>query len=192
MKIAKLTLVEITPERWRGNVVALWRCDCGNEKLIPMVRVKVGHAKSCGCLRLRHGHTKRREGKSAEYTAWQAMHARCRATSGRDYDAYSARGISICAQWAGFEAFFADLGLRPSPKHSLGRINNDLGYSPGNCRWETPIEQQRNKRASKLWHIKGTTFGSSREAAAHFNVDHHTIRYWVSQKKDGCHVSSRY
>lgn len=191
MRFHQLTLIEKLPERWRNNVVGLWRCDCGNEKKLPIVRVKSGHAKSCGCLKLKHGGAARGT-KTAEYVAWQAMHARCNATKGRDAKTYRDRGISVCERWHTYEHFLADMGLRPSPLHSLDRRDNDKGYSPDNCRWATSEQQLCNRRESLTWHIKGLTFDSLRRAGEHFGVDSKTIHYWVKTGKEGCHVARKY
>jgi len=191
VRYGDLVLMEKLPERWRGNVVGLWKCDCGEEKRLPMARVRAGQAKSCGCKRTKHGECKRGV-NSPEYVAWIAMRARCSAKQGRDHEAYSARGISICERWASFDNFLNDMGRKPSPQHSLGRIDNNLGYSPRNCQWETPIQQQRNTRRSNRWHIKGRDFESVRAAAACFGVDHKTVRYWVKTSKDGCYAIPRY
>lgn len=191
-KFNRLTLISELPERRRGAVVGAWRCDCGKEKHAVIATVKAGHLKSCGCLRTKHGFASRSSGRSTEYVAWQAMNHRCSATQGRDYDAYGARGIGVCERWAEFENFLADMGRRPSKRHSVGRIDNNQGYSPENCRWETPRQQQTNQRKSLIYHIKGRVFESSREAAAHFGVDHKTIRRWTQTNKDGCHAVPRY
>ncbi len=181
-----LELVEVLARRERGGRVGLWLCDCGNMKELPFGRVRSGKAKSCGCLLFKHGATGTRE-----YVAWYAMRARCAATEGPDFECYAARGIGICERWQTFENFLDDMGKKPSPSHSLGRLNNDLGYDPSNCRWETPAEQMRNTRASKRWTIHGLTFDSCRQAGAHFGVDSKTIRHWVKTKED-CHAQQRY
>lgn len=93
------------------------------------------------------GHAKAR---TPEYLAWRNMHARCNETSGRVFDSYGARGIKVCARWNDYPTFFADVGLRPSPTHSLDRIDNDRGYEPGNVRWATKKEQGQNRRTTKL------------------------------------------
>jgi hypothetical protein len=41
------------------------------------------------------------------------------------------------------------MGRKPSPAHSLDRIDNDHGYSAANCRWATKGEQARNRRLRK-------------------------------------------
>jgi hypothetical protein len=68
------------------------------------------------------------------------------ATKGKDYAAYFGRGITVCERWQTFENFLADMGRRPSSKHSLDRIDNDGNYEPGNCRWATAKEQRMNQR----------------------------------------------
>jgi hypothetical protein len=67
------------------------------------------------------------------------------------YESYGGRGIKVeDATWlTSFVNFFADMGRKPSPKHSLDRINNDLGYFPANCRWATALEQRHNQRPRK-------------------------------------------
>lgn len=83
---------------------------------------------------------------SPENLAWRHMLDRCYNPNSQRYDRYGARGIRVCAQWKNsFEAFFADMGNRPTPKHSLDRIENDGDYEPGNCRWATRAEQSRNR-----------------------------------------------
>ena len=74
------------------------------------------------------------------------MVARCTNPRHPAYPSYGGRGIGVCARWRDdFMAFFADLGPRPSPAHSLDRLDNTRGYEPDNCRWATRSQQQRNK-----------------------------------------------
>lgn len=89
--------------------------------------------------------------KTREYKAWCAMKRRCSPNNHpRIVAAYRARGITVCPEWLDFNKFLADMGQCP-PGKSLGRINNDLGYSKENCRWETPLQQANNKRDSNIF-----------------------------------------
>lgn len=82
------------------------------------------------------------------YRSWRAMLARCSDSKHRQFKDYGGRGIQVCEAWRGsFETFFADMGERPDGR-TLDRINNDDNYEPGNCRWATRTEQNRNKRST--------------------------------------------
>lgn len=82
---------------------------------------------------------------------WSGIKLRCLNPRARNYAAYGGRGIIVCDKWKNsFEAFVADVGDRPSPKHSLDRIDNERGYEPGNVRWATQKEQARNARHN-IW-----------------------------------------
>src|SRR4051812_32782001 len=88
------------------------------------------------------------------YRAWWDMLQRCRNPKVRSYRWYGARGISVCQRWHRFEAFFADMGVRPDDM-SLERINCNKNYGPNNCRWATWKEQTRNSRANVVLEFRG-------------------------------------
>jgi hypothetical protein len=84
------------------------------------------------------------------------MKYRCDNEDGQDYYLYGGRGIKYCKRWAKFENFLADMGQRPSKRHTLDRFPNKNGdYKPSNCRWATPKEQANNTRANVLITIGG-------------------------------------
>lgn len=93
---------------------------------------------------------------SPEYAAWAGIKQRCLNKKNRFYKNYGGRGITVCARWLNsFDNFCADMGPRPSPKHSIERVNNDLGYSPENCKWATKFEQTRNTRRNVILEYNG-------------------------------------
>lgn len=91
------------------------------------------------------------------YNVWASMRNRCNNPNYKQWADYGGRGISICPEWASFDQFVEDMGPRPSPTHSIDRIDNDLGYSPKNCRWATKKEQQRNQRRAVFVSIEGVS-----------------------------------
>jgi len=81
-----------------------------------------------------------------EYWAWMGMRSRCNSPLNKDFYKYGGRGIKVCGRWDEFPNFIADMGPRPEGSYSIDRIDNDGNYEPGNCRWATILEQNRNKR----------------------------------------------
>ena len=81
------------------------------------------------------------------FVVYRGMLDRCANQNHTSYKNYGGRGITVCRRWRkSFAAFMADMGLRPTPKHSLDRIDNDKGYFKDNCRWATKQEQANNQR----------------------------------------------
>lgn len=96
--------------------------------------------------------------RSPEQRAWIGMRQRCLNPNKREYPHYGGRGITVCKEWlSSFEAFFAHVGPRPSPKHSLDRIDVNGNYEPGNVRWATQKEQIENTRVVRLVTLNGKT-----------------------------------
>ena len=133
----------------------LWdcKCVCGKFVTVNSSNVKNGHTKSCGCARSSHGMT-----KSTEYAVWANITGRCLRPQHPGWKDYGGRGITLYWSWqgrGGFAKFFAYVGPRPSPKHSIERIDNSRGYEPGNVKWATRNQQMRNTRANHWVEING-------------------------------------
>lgn len=110
-----------------------------------------------------------------EYRAWVDMRRRCYNVQYKHYDIYGGRGITVCEHWTNsFENFYEDIGLRPSTKHSLDRIDVNGNYCLENCRWATKLEQDRNKRKTRFVDYKGKQTPIC-ELAEKFNIDRTTL-----------------
>lgn len=111
------------------------------------------------------------------------MRARCEKPHNRDWKDYGERGIVVCDRWQSFESFLADMGERPDGT-SIDRFPDTNGnYEPGNCRWATQAQQQRNRRDTKIREddlpavLAMRTAGESTYAIARrFGVDQSTAR----------------
>lgn len=141
---------------------SLWRCrcDCGNERLVLSGNLRKGGAKACvACARNRKAALKTTHGESQspEWNVFEGMHQRCENPNAPSFAYYGGRGITVCERWRSFENFLADVGKRPTPRHTLERCNNSLGYSPENCYWATRREQMRNTRHNHMITINGKT-----------------------------------
>lgn len=139
-------------------------CDCGTSVNVVGAQLVNGNTKSCGCYRrdikrAQMAVLNKTHGMShtPEHYSWWGMLRRCSDPTVRSFKLYGARGISVCERWQDFENFYADMGPRPSARHSIGRIDNDMGYSPENCRWETPTEQALNTRRNVVITAFGRT-----------------------------------
>lgn len=94
--------------------------------------------------------------KTPEHFAWMAMIGRCTNPTCHDYDRYGGRGITVCARWRDYVNFLADMGRKPSRSHTLDRWPDVNGnYEPGNCRWATWQQQQRNRSTNRVIVVNG-------------------------------------
>ena len=153
LNFGKLTVLEClgkTGKYYYYNCI----CECGNIKSIERINLMSGHTTSCGCF-IKEKNISRctthgcagEELKTSEYRIWNHIKERCNNPKDKRYSDWGGRGITICDEWTNsFDTFLFDMGTRPSPKHSIDRIDNNKGYYKENCKWSTKIEQGRNKR----------------------------------------------
>lgn len=157
-RFERLVVLERRGSKW-GKSLWLCRCDCGGEALVTGNDLREARTSSCGCLR---AESARRCGAladgtanikhrgtldhPAEYHVWKTMRQRCMNPRNQDFAEYGGRGITVCERWNDFANFIADIGQRPSSKHSIDRKNNQGNYEPSNCQWATATEQANNRR----------------------------------------------
>lgn len=149
-KFGRWTVISRAPSK-PNSQATYWLCDCqcGKRKAVNSSALRGGISKSCGCLRIERcrlpeGATSK--AKHPLYATWQSIKTRCFNSTHPSYRNYGARGISMAPEWRNdFELFAKSVGDKPSPKHSLDRIDNDGNYEPGNVRWATAVEQATNK-----------------------------------------------
>lgn len=95
---------------------------------------------------------------NSEYRSWLAMRQRCSNRRTVGWADYGGRGIKVCPRWQqSFAAFLADMGPKPSVKHSIDRKDTNRDYTPENCRWATKLDQARNCRSNRYVTFRGQT-----------------------------------
>lgn len=125
---------------------------------------------------------------TTEYRSWSHMKDRCYREKDKRYSSYGGRGITVCDEWRNsFTAFYKDMGKKPSPKHSLDRIDNNGNYEPSNCRWATNVQQASNRRSSRLFTYDGRTMNikewSDSSGIAYNTLRQRLMRYnWPIEK----------
>lgn len=157
-------------------------CDCGKTSTPTQYHLLSGHSRSCGCV---GGKTTHGMSRTKLYQVWFAMLKRCNDIKSSAYKYYGERGVRVCQKWLLFDVFYKDMGDRPSPKHTIDRINNNGNYCPENCRWVLLKQNCQNTSHSKKWVVNGKTFNSMRDAAKDFNVNSATVKKWCDGKRMG-------
>lgn len=158
-RYGRLEVVGVGPRTVKGKRTFVCRCDCGIVKPVAWASLKSGAQSSCGCLRdERRIETQTKHGESQPteymYRLWKGIRWRLNPKY-RRYETWGGRGITLYGPWNDYVTFkrdiLAEIGERPSPSHSLDRIDNNGNYEPGNVRWATALIQSRNRRRNNRY-----------------------------------------
>lgn len=178
----RLTAISRHHKTHNGHWVWNCQCSCGKSAIIYATNLVRGLTKSCGCFRqetsglqnFSHGHSVG-EKCSSEYRSWCSLLSRCRNPKDRKYSDYGGRGITVCERWLKFENFIEDMGIKPTLKHTIDRIDVNGNYEPSNCRWATMYEQCRNRR-NNIWYEYNGIKNIVTDWAVILNVKENTLR----------------
>lgn len=167
-RFQRLVVIEYVGRNARRNSRWTCRCDCGELTTVVTSALTSGNTTSCGCARREAINRPRKhgacvDGMTPEYRTWANMIQRCTNPKNREYHNYGGRGITVCPEWvASFAAFLSAVGPKPFPRAELDRFPDmNGGYFPGNVRWTTRTQNQRNKRTNVMLEFRGETMPSS-------------------------------
>ncbi len=152
----------VTLHKWGGKrSICECVCSCGTRVDVMANSLRTGNTRSCGCLLPAITSARNRshgKSKTSENMIWSQMIQRCFNPNCRSYYLYGRRGIKVCEEWrSSFETFLKDVGPKPSPSHSIDRIDVNGNYEPKNVKWSTRKEQARNKRDTRWITHNGVT-----------------------------------
>lgn len=148
-----------------GSIEWLCGCACGNTAVVTCAHLRSGHTQSCGCIstEIRQSNFPTTHGMSDDplYRTWSGIVQRCTNKNQPRYSDYGGRGISVYEEWRfSFESFHAYVSRLPhcgEKGYTLDRIDNDRSYEPGNLRYATRSEQNRNTRKNHMISHNGET-----------------------------------
>ncbi len=158
LKFGKLSVMVRLSNNQYGSSQWLCQCNCGKETVVLGCDLTGNKTKSCGCLRIQHGHNTALK-KSKIYIVWGHIIQRCTNLNDKDYHNYGGRRIAVCHRWRKFKNFLIDMGEPPTKQHSIDRINNNGNYCKSNCRWATPKQQARNRKSNRKLSYHNKTQG---------------------------------
>lgn len=148
------------------------QCDCGNEIIVDLQKLRLRHP-ACGCRRrgvVQHGWS-----GHPLYKVWCGMIARCEDPTDPSYRRYGGRGITVCREWHNRDSFLAWASANGWQKGlQIDRRDNSRGYYPDNCRFVTATTNQRNTRRNRLITFNGET-RLMIEWAEHLGISYQTI-----------------
>ena len=123
------------------------------------------------------------------YRRYYHMKDRCGNPNDKRYHRYGGRGIKVCDEWLQdynkFESWALENGYKPGL--AIDRIDNDGDYSPENCRFITPAENNQNRCTSRFFTYNGKTQNLT-QWCEEYGLKYHTVlcrlrRGWDFEKE---------
>lgn len=171
----------------------LVKCECGKEFEVRLLSIRNENTISCGCI-IRQAYRKyglkikkHHKSKTKEHNRWWDMIARCYCKGSKAYKYYGKRGITVCKEWIeSFDNFIEDMGLPPTEKHTIDRIDVNGNYCKENCRWATMKQQSINRRNNNKIEYNGENLTLS-QWSEKLNFNHSILgkrlkRGWTFEK----------
>jgi hypothetical protein len=159
----------------RGRWLCL--CVCGTQKSLRGDALRNGSTRSCGCSN-RSNHRTHGATDTPEHDTYCAARMRCMNPSAGNYHRYGGSGIEF--RFQSFEDFLDEVGCKPTPKHTLDRIDPTGHYERGNVRWATMKEQANNRQNSVKLKIRGIEMSLvdwSKQSPVHITSIHRRLQH---------------
>lgn len=183
-RFGRLIVIECVGKNKHGHVLWKCKCDCGNDKIATSSHLLKENTTSCGCYaKERSSNQLKKHGKKNTrlYNIWCSMNERCKNKNYKAFALYGARGITVCEEWNDFQKFY-DWAVSNgyNERLTIDRIDNNIGYSPTNCRWSTMEEQQNNRRNNHRCEIYGEVLTLS-EISKRYNITYGTLKSRIAR-----------
>lgn len=184
-KIQRLTFIEDRGQDKNFNYLALYRCECGTEKVYQKKEVRNMRKTACGCQRSGEKSFTYKHGliEHEMYNIWRGIRSRCNNPHNASYPDYGGRGISVCYEWSNAESFI-NWGVKNGYRKGLvlDRIKNDKNYTPDNCRFVTQKVNSNNKRNNRVLSLNGIT-KKAQQWADELGIQSTTLRRRIDKYK---------
>lgn len=185
MVFGRLTVIDRAGSDKSMNATWLCKCECGKEVVISGIYLRNGETKSCGCLHkevAKKTMTTHGLSKTRLYKVWAGIKSRCYNPNNNNYKYYGAIGITMCDAWLNSFESFRNWSLQngydenaKAQECTIDRIDNNLSYSPDNCRWVNHVMQCNNQSSNKMFSYNGETHTMA-EWERIFNMKYTTLR----------------
>lgn len=134
------------------------------------------------------------------YNTWKGIKRRCglTGTTSLRHQSYVNRGVEMYDDWGDsfilFETYVKGLGPKPAENYTIDRIDNELGYEPGNIKWSSPKEQANNRSDNIYIEMEGQR-KTLQQWCEYYGVERNVVserwRYLFTANKGRCYPCQR-